>query len=617
MKLWETIKRGVRKMLGLDEITQVVKKRPAISQDMYNEIQKWALMYEGRAPWLRKPDRDNPVKVVSLGLPALIASEKARMATLEMESEITAPMIDEEKENPDYEPPGFDENGIPRMGKGSMTYTESVPTGPTERADFLNSQYKKVLQKIRPQLEYACAKGGIVIKPYVVIYEEGADIDSIYKNENSEKTDSKDKNTDENKENGSFDTNDIAEAEADAMSSSDPLPKYEFEFDFVQADRFFPMAFDSNGRITEAAFIQTKVENDKVYTRLEYHKLAGRTCTVQNYAFVSNDITLANGKSSFMSDTQLGKEIPLTEVADWANLAPEVEIENVDRPLFAYLKMPEANTIDTYSPIGVSCYSRVVDLIRDADEQYSRLLWEFEGGELAIDVDRDALAINELGETVLPTKQQRLFRKVDLNSEETYEVFSPALRDASIINGLNTILTRIEDVTGLSRGTISNAEYTDARTATELKILKQRSFQTNKDIQQALKMALEDVVYVMNVYCDLYDIVSEGKYEISFEFDDSILIDSDTEAEKRMAMINAGLTSKVEFRMWYFGETENQAKEALQKIEDEKKSSMETNIMAQQEIGQQAQGKDFSGDNNNPGNQGQNNLENSKNSENN
>ena len=52
--------------------------------------------------------------------------------------------------------------------------------------------------------------------------------------------------------------------------------------------------------------------------------------------------------------------------------------------------------------------------------------------------------------------------------------------------------------------------------------------------------------------------------------------------------------------MWYFGETENQAKAALQKVEDEKKQSMETNIMAQAELGQVGQGKDFSGDNNNP-----------------
>ena len=52
--------------------------------------------------------------------------------------------------------------------------------------------------------------------------------------------------------------------------------------------------------------------------------------------------------------------------------------------------------------------------------------------------------------------------------------------------------------------------------------------------------------------------------------------------------------------MWYFCETENQAKAALQKVEDEKKQSMETNIQAQAQLGDVAQGKDFSGDNNNP-----------------
>lgn len=45
--------------------------------------------------------------------------------------------------------------------------------------------------------------------------------------------------------------------------------------------------------------------------------------------------------------------------------------------------------------------------------------------------------------------------------------------------------------------------------------------------------------------------------------------------------------------MWYFGETENQAKAALQQVDDERKLSMETNIMAQAELGQTAQGQDF------------------------
>ena len=138
-----------------------------------------------------------------------------------------------------------------------------------------------------------------------------------------------------------------------------------------------------------------------------------------------------------------------------------------------------------------------------------------------------------------------------------------------------------------------------------MKILKQRTYSTNLDIQNALEDALRDVIYSMNVYCDLYEITPPGEYEVSFEWDDSIIVDSETELEKRMTMLNAGITSKVETRMWYFGETENQAKEALQKIEDEKKVSMETNIVAQQQLGDEAQGKDFSGDNNNQNTSGE------------
>lgn len=565
-------------MLGRDVITKILSVEPAVSSEMINQIQLWSAMYEGKASWLHEPTREDPTRVVSLGLPAMIASEKARMATLEMESEITPPMKDVEKVNPDYQPPSVDANGQVNMGRESMMITEPEPDGPSERATFLNTQYqKKLLKHIRRQLEYGIAKGGLVIKPYPVKYDDGSP--TIVDKDNEE---------------------------AERLSADKPLPKYEFEFDFVQADRFYPLSFDNNGKITEAAFIQTKVDNDKVYTRVEHHLLEGRILTVRNYAFVSTNID-KRLKGIIKEINDLGRPCSLQEVPEWANLEEEVQIKDVDRPLFAYFKMPEANTIDPYSPLGVSGYSRVASLIKDADMQYSRMLWEFEGGELAIDVDRDALKIQEYQDgthqTVMPTKQERLFRKVDLNSEETYEVFSPTLRDQSLLNGLNAILTRIEDIVGFSRGTLSEEPGTTIKTATELKINKQRSYATNRDIQLALEDALRDAVYAMDVYCKLYKITPPGEYEMSFEWDDSIIVDTEAELEKRMSMINAGITSKLETRMWYFGETENQAKAALQKVEDEKKQSMETNIQAQAQLGDVAQGKDFSGDNNNPDSQ--------------
>ena len=574
----------IKRMFNTAAVEKAIRIKPSVSTQMMNAVNLWSEMYEGHPYWLKTPKPGHPEKVVSLGLPALIASEKARMATIEMESEITPPMKDVEKENPDYQPPGVDEFGNPTMGQGAMLVTEPEPDGPVERAEFLNEQYKKLKKQIRRQLEYGIAKGGLVIKPYVIQYETGEV-----------------KITDEKAEEG-------------RLSAEKPLPKSEIEFDFIQADKFYPLAFDNNGKITEAAFTQVKIDKDKVYTRLEHHILEGRAVTVRNYAFVSDNSDV-NRNGVITRTEDFGKPCDLKEIPEWAGLAPEVKIENVDRPLFAYFKMPEANTIDPYSPLGVSGYSRAVSLIRDADEQYSRMLWEFEGGELAIDVDRDALKITEYGQneyqTELPAKQERLFRKVDLNSEETYNVFAPALRDDSLVHGLNIILMRIEDACGLSRGTISEQVSADARTATEMRILKQRSYATNCDIQQALEDALRDAVYVMDVYCTLYDITPSGEYEISFEWDDSIIVDSAEELQKRLDMLNAGLTSKVETRMWYFGETENQAKAALQQVDDEKKSSMETNIMAQQQLGEVGQGKDFSGDNNNPGNK----KDNSQNSE--
>ena len=578
MKLLDRIKERVQSMIRPNEIEKAIRVAPTVSSKMADAITLWSNMYEDNPPWLKTPTKTNPTRVVSLGLPSLIASEKARLATLEMESEITTPVKEVEKENPDYQPPSIDEaTGQVSMGVGQATITEDVPIGNTDRAEFLNEEYKKLKKHIRRQLEYGIAKGGLVIKPYIVLKDNTQDLT----NTTVEK--SKSENKSYNNKKRHYDNN----------LDADIKDKYnaEIEFDFIQADNFYPLSFDANGKIVEAAFIQRRIEREYIYSRLEYHRLDGNIVTVKNFAYrKSNNMATLTGSNRLEVD--LGMEVPLSSVPEWADLQPVVTIEGVDRLLFAYFRMPEANTIDTHSPLGVSAYSRVVNLIKDADYQYSRLLWEYEGGELAIDVDRDALKL------VTDAMQERLFRKVDLNAEDTYNVFAPELRDNSLINGLNTILMRIEDATGLSRGTISGDPQfisTEAKTATEMKILKQRSYSTNADIQQALEDALKDTVYVMDVYSTLYQVTPEGKYEISFEWDDSILVDSESELTKRLQLINAGLASKLEVRMWYFGETENQAKKALQDIDEENKRAIETNMMAQAQLGEIAQEQSFKG----------------------
>lgn len=528
--IWQRLKEILQRMLGGNTIEQKLHVKPVISTKMETAIQEWTDMYEGHPVWVHEPTWDNPTTVVSLGLPAMIASEKARTALLEMKSDVTAPTQEVEVENPDYKDPEEDVFGNMIPSAEPKTITIDKPIGPVDRAEYLNNQYHKLLKKLRTNLEYGIAKGGLVIKPYVVRTE-----------------------------------------------TLEGTTRMDMEFDFVQADAFYPLAFTASGKITEAAFIQTRADKDSVYRRLEYHKWENNQVTVINRAFRTTNT------DTRMTTEDLGQEVSLKEVPEWRDLEPEVVIKNVTSPLFAYFKMPEANTIDSTSPLGVSGFARARNLIRDADIQYSRLLWEYEGGELAIDIDRDALRIvtdaKGNDHTVMNNLQRRLYRKVDLGTDsDTYEPYAPALRDNSYIKGLNTILMRIEDVCGISRGTLSEVYTAEARTATELKILKQRSYQTNADIQQSVEDTLRDVIYIMNTYCDLYEITPAGEFDISFEWDDSIIVDTDTELLNRITLQQNGLASKLENRMWYFGENERQANEALIRIKEEQTEQMEQEL---------------------------------------
>lgn len=547
--MWSSIAYKLReilnKMIGAKTVEQTLRIAPTISSQMENAIQLWSDMYGDASPWVHEPSFEDPTRVVSLGLPSMIASEKARTALIELATEITAPMKDVEVDNPKYSPAQSDELGNIIPTAEPKTITEQRPLGNVERANYLNRQYIKLKKQLRKQIEYGIAKGGIVFKPYVII---------------------------NNLEDGNI--------------------QYDIEFDYIQADAFYPLTFDDAKRITEAAFIQTKTEKEIIYRRLEYHKWENNTITIINKAFKS-----LNNNSSAMTEVDLGQEVLLTDIPEWSALQPETTIKNVDRPLFAYFKMPEANTVDTTSPLGVSGYSRAVNLIRDADMQYSRLLWEYEAGEMAINVDRDAFKTVEdiagIPHSILGSMQNRLYRRMDITNDELFEPFAPSLRDDNYIEGLNAILMRIEDVCGISRGTLSDS-IDIARTATELKILKQRSYQTNVDIQHAIQETLEDVVYIMNVYCTLYNITPEGEYDISFEWDDSLIIDIDAELEKRIVLQQNGLVSKVENRMWYFGETERQAQDALTKIADEQREVVESDLIREtNEIMQRRQAGEF------------------------
>lgn len=450
------IKELWRKMIGREDIKRELGIDLQISSPMLDALGRWSAMYENKAEWIQGD-------IHSTNLPAAIAGELARSATIEMQVEVTG----------------------------------------SERADYLAAQLAAVVEDMREQVEYGCAKGGLILKPWP---------------------------------NGQ-----------------------ELQVDYVQADGAIPVRF-SGRRLVECIFVDKRKQGDSFYTRLEFHQLLGKgNYRVTNKAFKST------------TESSWGNRVELSEVEDWADLQPETNLRNIKQPLFAYFRFPQANNIDPSSPLGVSCYARAEDLIKQADIQWSRLLWEMESGERAMYVDELALEKDEEGRSSLPLK--KLYRGLNASGEigksKLFDEWTPNLREQNFLNALDAILKKVETNCGLAFGTLSNPQTVE-KTATETLAAKQRSAATIADTQKAVRKAMDQLLYAMDTWVTLYNLAPKGKYEAAYTFDDSLITDRHQQFVQDTQVVSMGAMAKVEFRMRTYGESEDVARKKVEEAQKER-----------------------------------------------
>ncbi|MEE0963939.1 MAG: phage capsid protein [Ruminococcus bromii] len=331
--------------------------------------------------------------------------------------------------------------------------------------------------------------------------------------------------------------------------------------DCITQDKFIPLGY-SNGIITSAVFFNQEVKGKHYFTRVEK----------QTYSYDDKSHTIESHFFCSSSPDCIGTEIIPGKINNgvWSKIDPYILINDVDRPLFSFWKVPFANHIDDSSPLGVSVYSRAVKLLNEADLQWDRYLWEFQGGELAVDAGEEVLR-QRPSEKSLETAstRDRLFRRINIDSDSNkdksfYEVFNPNLRDENYARGLNEILRRTEWNCSLAYGTLSNPENVD-KTAEEIKASKQRSYTAVSDMQSSLESVLEDYIYACNAMTDACSLAPTGEYETSSNWGDGVLEDKDKEQAIQLNEVNSGIRKKTDYLKWRYGVDDKQAAEMLPK----------------------------------------------------
>ena len=241
----------------------------------------------------------------------------------------------------------------------------------------------------------------------------------------------------------------------------------------------------------------------------------------------------------------------------WKNIELKKVITGVDRALFGYIKSPINNrkTDDKYGvPITYGCDSTIAEIKETMKQLYReyKLKEAFVGADSTMFNGKDSLPLNGL------------FKKVDAGDDNFFEVFDPAFRPFT--ERLQELFKRLEHEIGTSAGILSEVNTQNA-TATEIKRSMYDTFTIVDDMRSNVEKGIEDFLYSANVLANAYNLTPQGEYEVSFDWDYSLLEDSQETFGQLITAQAKGIISEVEIRQWLKpDETLEDSQKAIEEI---------------------------------------------------
>lgn len=335
--------------------------------------------------------------------------------------------------------------------------------------------------------------------------------------------------------------------------------------DYVKNGDFIVTSSDNNGNILGAIFFDRLQKGKKCYTRLEWQRFENGLYVISNRVFVSENKGV------------IGREVSISSIPEWQHIQPDVYITNIDKPLFAYFKLPYNNVIDDSSPLGVSAFSNAIKELKDLD-----IAWSRKGGEV-----EDSKHLTLIDITTIQSMNQKKIRlprfiksyEAGTGKEEKVHEHTATMLTDSRIADINSILSMISTKCGYSQGQFVLDRKTGTITATQVESNDQDTIRTVKETRDALRDCMENLIYALNVYADLYDIAAVGNYKTDYAFGD-LEYSFEDDKLRHWQYVQAG---KYPLWMYYVKFEGMSEKEAKKVVEEAKADNQDKDKMFEEE----------------------------------
>ncbi len=321
------------------------------------------------------------------------------------------------------------------------------------------------------------------------------------------------------------------------------------KLNYVDAEGYIPLTVE-NGLITEAAFSGSSIVKGK------------KRITLVIFAI--------NGSGMYESETHIfdeyGKEIK----------EQEVKVILGDVKPFAVMRNAEVNNLDNMDGYGLPKIWNAIPFLKAVDLCYNILFGDLDKGEKLVLINDLLCKFDDSGNPITPNEQIKkifvLFGEKLPDEKSMVHEYNPDIRIDDITKCFELVLSMLSMLFGYGtkKYTFENAQIT---TATEYAGRRQESMQElNKQRYEARKY-IEDIVRAVMWFSNTFLGSSWNVDEdIAIDFDDSLIIDRETELEKKR---NDAMSFDIpELTIWYLMEaynlTEDEAKKLVETREAEK-----------------------------------------------
>lgn len=323
--------------------------------------------------------------------------------------------------------------------------------------------------------------------------------------------------------------------------------------DYVTIENIYPLAWQ-NGFISECAFSSVVTRNGHDYLYLQiHHKDDGGNYIIDNRIY--------------RYDNEMLSDERLTNVKGFENIPPVVHTGS-DKRQFVIDRLNIANNFNYLLPTGIAVYANAIDVLQGVDIAYDSYVNEFRLGKKRIMVKPSAAKYLD-GEPVFdPSDVAFYVLPEDVSDGAIITPIDMTLRTAEHNTGIQDQLNILSSKCGFGEtyyrfdgGSVATATQVISENSTMFRTIKKHEVILFSVIEELCRILLRLGNTAMNVGLD-------ENVKVSIDFDDSIIVDTESQRAQDRQDVNMGVMSVLEYRMKWYGEDEDTAKAALPKMQD-------------------------------------------------